>query len=420
MNLARAVEVAESLARLPVSDDAEDLLKQVLGSNAVQTGWSLSLAYPHGAVFVRPVEALHLLSLVTCHAYSDGDLHDTYAWWGLLRYLGFFEHDATGHEHPTLRVSDAGKRVAGAQRRVASEELGIAFGVLIASSHFRDELDPGMPVGIVDVDLMLRGSGHGSASRPDYLLVVGPDEVWPQGMVRSLECKGTSDPAICGGQLAKAVEQLAQPLLGCSLPGLAVSTVTGARQVSCVALELTDTNDEGPQDPGQKPGHFQRDAHAQEASPRLMGALASAAQKASWSMLGHYAGNQAAATRWSPKRGKSMGLADEDWERRQVLDSEYGPAIGITSAFDLGDRQLVVTWALDEQVDDALTTGDQRDVLAAQEAFAAELDGISSRQSAADELEASADSPDAVEQVVSGKTIGSVMPDGSIFSLTLR
>ena len=59
-------------------------------------------------------------------------------------------------------------------------------------------------------------------------------------------------------------------------------------------------------------------------------------------------------------------------------------------------------------------------MLAAQEAFAAELDGIGSRQSTAEERNESADSLDAEEQVVPGQTIESVMPDGSILSLTLR
>ena len=45
-------------------------------------GKVLSLAWRPPGVYVRPVEALHLLSLVTAHAYSAGDVHDAYAWWG--------------------------------------------------------------------------------------------------------------------------------------------------------------------------------------------------------------------------------------------------------------------------------------------------------------------------------------------------
>lgn len=394
MRLARATEIAYSLARLPVPGDAEGLLKHVLVSDAVPDGWSLSLAYPE-ALFVRPVEALHLLSLVTSHAYSCDDLHDAYAWWGMLRYLGFFDLDVGDQEYPALRLSDAGKRIAGAQRRVTSEELGIGFGVLAASMHLRAELAPGTPVGIVDVDLVLGGSGHGCSRRPDYLLVVGADEASPRGMVRSVECKGTKDPVGSGKQLTTAVRQLAEPVLGYVLPGLAVSTVTGDRQVSCVALELANAENE-------------------EASPQVTEALTTAALRASWSMLAHYAGNQAAEALWSSKRRANRR------ETRSTFESDYGPAVGVTTAFDFDDRQLVVTWALDKRVDDALATGDPQAVLAAQQAFAADQDRIAPRELPAGESGALADAVDIAGQAARGRAADSVMPDGSIFSVAIR
>jgi hypothetical protein len=102
------------------------------------------------------------------------------------------------------------------------------------------------------------------------------------------------------------------------------------------------------------------------------------------------------------------------------VDSRYGPAIGISAPFDLGDRQLVVTWAIGQQVDDALTSGDFQDVRTAQEAFAAELDGTSTRESQGDELDAPAETPEPEGQVTAGEPVESAMPDGSIFSLTVR
>ena len=240
MDLAAAIAVAGATARMPVRQDAERLLRQVAGSGAVPDGKALSLAWLPPGVDVRPVEALHLLSLVTAHAYSAGDLHDAYTWWGLLRYLGFFDHEAGG-QHPVLRVSRAGAQVAGVQRRVASEELGIAFGVLLASMHVRKALGPGVAVGIVDVDVLLRGSGAGSSGRADYVLVAGPGGDQPDGRVYFLECKGTSDPRDCGQQLTKAVGQIRGPVLEYAAQmGLAVSTVAAASQVSCVALQLAD------------------------------------------------------------------------------------------------------------------------------------------------------------------------------------
>ena len=289
---------------MPVPGNAEDLLKQVLSSQAVPQGKVLSLAYHPPGVLLRPVEALHLLSLVTAHAYSADDLHDAYAWWGLLRYLGFFDHEAGTQAHPALRVSHAGAQVAGVQRRVASEELGIAFGVLLASMRVRNELGPGVPVGIVDVDVLLRGTRAGSSGRPDYLLVAGSDGARPDGMAYLLECKGTNDPRVRGQQLTAAVRQITGPVPGYPAhAGLAVSTVAGATQVSCVALELTDSDVEEPADSGKEPRNVPRADSARGALPGLPDVFISAALRSSWSMLGHYAGNETAVRRWSDGPG---------------------------------------------------------------------------------------------------------------------
>jgi hypothetical protein len=281
--------------------------------------------------------------------------------------------------------------------------------------HVRKALGPGVPVGIVDVDVLLRGSGAGSSGRADYVLVAGPDEDEPDGRVYFLECKGTSDPQDCGRQLTKAVRQVAERILGyAARAGLAASTVTSVSQVSCLVLELTD-GDAGPS--GRRPRSVLRDDLTQGTLPGLAEDLVRDALRASWSVLGRYAGNEAAARRW-PDEGRKIYAASS--RARVEVDSQYGPAIGITAPFDLDDRQLVVTWAIGQQVDDALTSGDFRDVRTAQEAFAAELDGTGTREGQSDELDASAETPEPEGRVTAGELVESAMPDGSIFSLTVR
>jgi hypothetical protein len=392
-----------------------------------------------GGFEVRPAEALHLLSLVTRPAYYEDDVHDAYAWWGLLRYLGFFDHEQDDPQNPVLRVSLAGRRVAGAQRRVASEELGIAFGVLVATTVLREKFGPGVPVSIVDVDLLVRDSGYGSSSRADYLLVSHAADAPPGDRMFFLECKGTSDPAKSCAQLTKAVSQIARPLFGRLAPGLAVSTVTSTDQLSYAAMELTGVG-------AAETRRDDEDTHG----------LASASLRSSWALLGHYGGNQAAVQQWSPNRVGNMRVAGG--ERRIRIESAHGPAVGITRTFDLGDRQLAITWALDLRVDDALTSGDYAAVLAAQQAFARDLDGSGSVQQAGDagpetstgsvvassgtsgvpELDKllsrfravlssgvapEADATDAhtarEAAIVAGEPVESVMPDGSIFSVTV-
>lgn len=298
---------------MPVRPDAEELLDEVAGSGAVPDGKALSLVWRPPGVYLRPVEALHLLSLVTAHAYSAGDVHDAYAWWGLLRYLGFFGHEP-GRPHPVLRVSRSGRQVAGVQRRVASEELGIAFGVLLASMHVRKAVGPGVPVAVVDVDVLLRGSGAGSSGRADYVLVTGPDGGSPDGRVYFLECKGTSDPGDCGRQLTRAAGQVTAPVLGyAARTGLAVSTVAAAAQVSCVALELTDSDP----DPGREPRRVRRAEPVQDMLPGLADRFVPAALGVSWSMLGRYAGNETAARRWPDETRKPHGTSS--WPLLAVL-----------------------------------------------------------------------------------------------------
>jgi hypothetical protein len=223
---------------------------------------------------------------------------------------------------------------------VASEELGIGFGVLLASMRIRDELGPGVPVGIVDVNVLLRGSRAGSSRRPDYLLVAGSDGAAPDGMAYFLECKGTNDPRACGQQPTTAVQQITRPVLGYPAhAGLVVSTVAGATQVSCVALELTDSDVEKPEDSGEEPRYVSGADSARDALPGLPDMFISAALRSSWSMLGHYAGNETAVRRWSDEARKPGGFSQALERRRVLFESEFGPAVGVTTGFDLGDRQ---------------------------------------------------------------------------------
>ena len=139
----------------------------------------------------------------------------------------------------------------------------------------------------------------------------------------------------------------------------------------------------------------------------------------SWALLGQYSGNYEAVQRWWPQRAEGRRSAVE--ERRTVIESALGPAIGITRTFDLGEWQLDVAWAIDKRVDDALTQGDVGAVLAAQKAFAERLavtDALSQPDDS--EPETTADLPEADNQVVPGEPLESRMSDGSIFSVTVR
>ena len=109
----------------------------VVGSEVCITGWSdgdlvhrvqqapnfvpgckpLSLAAGlDGGIVLRPVEVVHALSYATRPRYQD-DLLDMYRLWALIRYVGLFDL-AYAPAGLTLRLSDAGQRITGNQRRV--------------------------------------------------------------------------------------------------------------------------------------------------------------------------------------------------------------------------------------------------------------------------------------------------------------
>ncbi|TNC19820.1 hypothetical protein [Amycolatopsis alkalitolerans] len=182
MDLDRAIEIVSSRVQLRGKSDHDLLTRVMKAPDFVASPKVLSPADGlTDSVEVRPFEALHLLSLVTRPRYQD-DLPDMYVQWGLLRYLGFFDLLKTKDPVPALKVSEAGCRIVGNQRRVASEEMGIAFGVLLAIHWTKRTGAAGVPISIVDIDAALddRYAFAGGArravrtvgtQRPDYLLI---------------------------------------------------------------------------------------------------------------------------------------------------------------------------------------------------------------------------------------------------------
>jgi hypothetical protein len=208
VDLARAFHIVGSCGRLD-GVGGWTLVKRVQESPNLADG-SKSLSPAIGledGLTIYPFRALHWLSYATRPRYQD-DLVDTYLYWGLARYIGLFEHSDEGVPVPKLTLSDAGRRIRGNQRRVTSEEMGIGFGVLLASHWFERTGAAGLPVSVVDVDVDVAlddryvfagGSRYAVRAikdrRPDYLLVA-PDPSDPRRYrIRALECKGTSSTA---------------------------------------------------------------------------------------------------------------------------------------------------------------------------------------------------------------------------------
>ena len=403
MSLDSALEIVGAEAAVLGSADVS-LLARLNKTGSCPPGKRLTLpAGLQGDFPVRPVEVLHALSYATSPLYED-DVHDMYIQWGLLRYLGFFEHgECEEGKIPPLGVSEAGRRVAGTQRRVASEELGVGFGVVLARRWFRRALGPGVPIGFIDVDAYLSGSGFGGYIRSDYLLIAPDSSRAGHYRVRLLECKGTQEEPRARMQMVTAVRQLGSPIIHPLPDGIAVSSVTYAEvargeRVCCFAVEAR----------GESETSYPPDWNAEDvrwAADRISwsaedGRGLAAALRESWSRLAAYGGNVEAQRTWSGRRDDEAISDQVDVRDRSEFQTPYGDAIGITDTVSIGNLRLSVTRAIDGAVDRALSSSDPAAVTDAQSRFAARLE------------RPYRDQPGAVLQSFSAA------PDGSIFFLT--
>jgi hypothetical protein len=211
--------------------------------------------------------------------------------------------EASGQK--TLRVSPAGQAIVGRQRGVASEDLGIGFGVLLARHWLRHSGIAHGAINIIDVDVALEScllklqskSAGNRPQRPDYLLhAYDPSRGCHH--VRVLECKGTIDDKRADKQLASAVEQLgAATVAGCARTGLAVSTITSSDQVLYKALECLPVAD--PLNPLTDP-YGRADVGIYRSDDPILGGLLDRSLRGALSTLADFCGDPGLASRWAP------------------------------------------------------------------------------------------------------------------------
>lgn len=387
------------------------LVRRIAGAPGVSTSKRLSPAtgLQHGVQF-QPGEVLHLLSYVTRPRYQ-ADLHDMYVQWGLLRYLGFFELKDPHNPLAGLKVSEAGRRITGNQRRVTSEELGIAFGALLGLQWFGSTGARGVPMSVVDIDAALddryvfaagtrNAVRHTGSRRPDYLLIAHDPTMPNRYRIRVLECKGTKSPGYAATQLVRAVGQLDGVTVGGRVPaGLAVSTITSDAGLSYLAIDPADEDEpsyEVTSETIEEARSFRLEDEARELSAVR---LVSASVRASWATLADFGGNLGALDRWAPAIMRNR-LTRQSRDR-VTFETPFGTAIGTAVTFTFDNTRLTVRHAIDEQVDRQLSQGSVGSVSEVQGAFAERFSSVQERGLATSERE-----------------LFSATTDGSIFSLT--
>lgn len=332
---------------------------------------------------VRPVDVLMRLAYVTRPRFQD-DVYDAYLQWALMRYLGIFDLWWDGQQD-ALCLSDAGRRIVGNQRRVASEDLGIGFGALLAERWIESLLRASVPIRMVDVDVALADGGivaggavkpvqQTSAHRPDYLVVVDDPTIRGRFRVKVLECKGTKSRAHSLKQLVHAANQLGGLSVAGRVPqGLAVSTVVTNRNVAFSAIDPSDDDDiyvdlddlgRATRSEFRLPGY----EGGNRISEEELGAVVGASLRSSWANLADFGGNSEGYFRWAPPSMREKQIrAPRD---RAGAETPIGDAYGIRASFTIQSRQLDVFYGIEATIDRFLSGGDEGAITEAQLAFA--------------------------------------------------
>ena len=413
MDLDQARKVVGSYAYLH-GESSDGLIRRVENAPGfVNPGKALS---PAGSlkkgVVVRPVEALHQLAYATAPRYQD-DLLDRYSQWGLLRYLGFFDVANEKTQPRRLKVSSAGSRIVGNQRRVTSEEIGIAFGGLLARRWFAWTGAGRAPVSIVDVDAALddryvfaggarRAVRKIGGHRPDYLLIAADPQAHRRYRIRTLECKGTKTTSTAIKQLAKAVRQLDGITVDGRIPaGLATSVIASDDALSYLAIDPADEEEPAYEISSATIDEVRRFRLREDTRDLPSLVLANAAVSASWAMLADFGGNFTALERWTPDVMRTRLIRRP--RDRVHFDTPFGDALGTSVTFSFEGRQITARHAISEDIDRELGQGAAERVIETQARFAERL-----RQ------------PEDQVELSDPNEFYSATTDGSIFSLSFR
>lgn len=428
--LTTAIGVLNAPLRIEGTSSAE-LAADINRRNRAQTDAKLSTAVSGLDRPLRMTAVQALLELARAsRTPKDRSVAAIYEWWAFLRYLAFFDQ-----ERGYLTVGPEGRAFINNQRRVASEELGVAFSLLVGRRWIDLNHGATCATSVTDVELAL--AGHlpnvaqlpGRTMRPDWLLTVHPRNSPLQVFNYMLESKGTASNGHVPQQLARGVQQLtAVTVDGATPPGLAVSTVTGKGRVRYFALDPEAEREVVNIDPDRivqiaREGTRPRTSRVNRSAEYL------ASAGVYWSLveLADFARNSEAA--------ESLGFQPRALEGDEITVRErhlnVGPVDGVERSWRVPGGRLSVVLGVASEVNDRLRgAGHQspghvvQETLEAQSRWAA---GIGARDEgdlkAAETLEYSAaeDSDESfTTQLISSDEATAVSSDGAILSVRIE
>lgn len=329
----------------------------------------------HGWRAVKPSDLLIGLA----QTFPLGSLTDPYRLfdrWAQLKYVAAFESGLKQKGHLSLKLSDETKRVAHNQRRVFSEELGLAFAIEAAKAWHTSVSGPNAIISIVDVDDLV-GLGtidvfgkqhslvHLAGKRADYVIMSRNPSSPNTAYLSVLESKGTVSATNSIEQLAKAQEQLGQLRIGdVTPPGMAAGTVLNSDELTVNVLRTASPHGVGGSESGL---HLSVaiDPSATDSSRSPLERDATAALRLSFAIQATNSGNAPAARLW----GVDVDDRFDRSERAQVL-FDGRSYLGTSARIPTPTGTAEVFIGSDLEVDEALTRGELDEVSRAQSVVA--------------------------------------------------
>jgi hypothetical protein len=340
----------------------------------------------HGVQHVSPAEILLELAKVSTPALLPPGMRDLSLRWAWLHYCWAFENAAPPPPTKKMRLSSAARDLAQHRKQVASDDLGVGFGLALARRALEARFAPAITTAF-DAEAILATSSalstwgiqHTGPLRPDYFIQVSSlAGGTPWSSVWVLECKGTQGTRHLQ-QIRKGVTQTATIThisTGISAPAIISATAFGKSQ-TLVRLVDPPGDRSDPWAGTDVPRGKRRGVDRLDLFRHDLARLDLSATLA-------FAGLYARAAELLPERlrrgtRERAGLADAPLTQAGRNNS----ASGIRAELPLiGGRTLRATCAVDRRVLDAANKGSVSDLHAARELVAKELSAREQTESA--------------------------------------
>jgi hypothetical protein len=336
---------------------------------------------------ISPAEVLLELAMASTPALLPPGMRDLSLRWAWLHYCWAFDAVAPPPPIEKMLLSSAARDLAQHRKQVASDDLGVGFGLILARRALEARFAPAITA-VFDAEAIIETPGalsawgiqHTGPLRPDYFIQVSnpPGDKRRRSSVWVIECKGTQGTGHLQ-QIRKGVTQTATITdisTGKNPPAIISATAFSKSQTRIRLVDPPGDND----DPwaGTEANDSQDSANVRREMRQEVAGLnvfRHDLARLDLSTTLAFAGLYSRAAELLPDR-----LRRETRERDGLADAPAiqagrdGRASGVRAELPLiGGRTLRATCAVDRRVLDAANKGSVSDVHAAREQVTEEL-----------------------------------------------